>query len=163
MERLITSIMTPNAFPAYTDGDVLIVITPDQQYQLHSQTLRNNSDSFRELLTEDKAVVLASKAKKNGVKVRWRQQLKLRGEGDADAAEHVEGEEHASGVGRFVFRIRSSLRYSTLHNNHLLYALYQRFPVAYQTRTSIRKATLATNPPSARSTQTISTYPPTQK
>lgn len=110
MERLISSIMTPNAFPAYTDGDVLIVITPDQQYQLHSQTLRNNSDVFRELLTEDNAVVLASKAKKNGVTVRWRLELKLsgEGEGDVESAEQAEGEGQASEVGRFVLRVSSS-------------------------------------------------------
>lgn len=77
MDHLITSIMTKNDFPKYNDGDTLVVISPDQQYQLHAATLRNSSGYFRDELTEENAVQLAAKAKKNGIKIRWRLELDL--------------------------------------------------------------------------------------
>lgn len=103
MNHLITSIMTKNDFPQYSDGDVLIVLNPELQFQLHSLTLRTNSTFFREVLTDESGVVLAPKAKKNGVRIRWRVELQLP---SADGDDDGEGGE----AGKLKLRVRVLLQ-----------------------------------------------------
>jgi hypothetical protein len=62
-------------FPHYEDGDVAVIIAPVKTYQLHSGVLRRYSHYFSEVLGEDQAANLSSKAKKDGVTTRYRLQL----------------------------------------------------------------------------------------
>jgi hypothetical protein len=62
-------------FPNYGDGDVAIVVGPLKQYQLHSGVLRRNSLYFSDVLSEEAAANLSTKAKKDGVTIRYRLQL----------------------------------------------------------------------------------------
>lgn len=62
----------PSDFPHYHDGDVLVVLSANRYYQLHSQTLCLSSTYFRFVLTEDNAAQLSPAAKKAGAVVRWR-------------------------------------------------------------------------------------------
>ena len=59
-------------FPLFRDGDVRIVITGFRQYHLHSSILKEISPVMRELLSEDYAAKLSSKAIKKGVTTRHR-------------------------------------------------------------------------------------------
>ena len=59
-------------FPHFTDGDVLIIITPSRRYKLHSDILRRSSPTFTALLDQDAAVDLSRNAKKKGVTTRYR-------------------------------------------------------------------------------------------
>lgn len=102
MEGLIAKIMDKNDFPQYSDGDVLIVIRPGLQYQLHSHNLCSNSDVFQKLLTEDSAANLAPKIRKNGNKTRWRVELQL-------------PDEDEDGVGKLVIRVRPCPGICSLH------------------------------------------------
>ncbi|KFY99523.1 hypothetical protein V498_00674 [Pseudogymnoascus sp. VKM F-4517 (FW-2822)] len=52
-EEIIPPLTKPDGFPCFSDGDVLIILDPENlqyQYRLHSQILRNSS-VFRELLS----------------------------------------------------------------------------------------------------------------
>lgn len=62
-------------FPLYSDGDVAIIVAPAKTYQLHSNVLRTQSHFFAEVLNEDQAATLSSKARKDGVTIRYRYQL----------------------------------------------------------------------------------------
>ena len=62
-------------FPKFADGDVLIVLSSTRTYYLHSGVLRRNSTTFAKLLDESLAAVLSSKAKKEGVAIRFRLDL----------------------------------------------------------------------------------------
>lgn len=73
----MASIMKQDEFPKYSDADVLIIISPEQQYHLHANTLRSQSELFRNLLTPDTAARLSAKARKAGVQLRWRVELQL--------------------------------------------------------------------------------------
>jgi len=59
-------------FPHFTDGDVLIIVTPSRRYKLHSDILRRSSPTFMALLDQDAAVDLSRNAKKKGVTTRYR-------------------------------------------------------------------------------------------
>ena len=65
----------PSDFPHYSDGDVTIIVAPSKTYQLHSNVLRTQSHFFAEVLNEDKAATLSTKARKEGVTTRFRYQL----------------------------------------------------------------------------------------
>jgi hypothetical protein len=82
-------------FPMFDDGDVLVVLSANRQYQLHARTLRMHSDLFRRLLAEEHSTKLSSRAKKEGVKVQFRIELQL-------------PRDDAHGVGRFVLRVSSN-------------------------------------------------------
>jgi hypothetical protein len=62
-------------FPNYGDGDVAIVVTPQKTYQLHSGVLRRYSHYFADVLAEEAAANLSTKAKKDGITIRYRLQL----------------------------------------------------------------------------------------
>ncbi len=80
-------------FPKFVDGDVLINLSSSRTYYLHSGVLRRNSTILAKLLDDSHAAVLSSKAKKEGVTMRFR--LDLTG---------VSG----NAPGRFVKRVSSS-------------------------------------------------------
>ncbi|KAF2843216.1 hypothetical protein M501DRAFT_1028033 [Patellaria atrata CBS 101060] len=71
-------------FPNYRDGDVRIILSNTRKFQLHSDTLRNSCNLFRKLLTEDRAAPLSTKAKKDGVVVRYRLHMTERPPDDND-------------------------------------------------------------------------------
>lgn len=62
-------------FPNYDDGDVAIVVAPLKTYQLHSSVLRRYSHYFADVLGEEDAANLSTKAKKDGITTRYRLQL----------------------------------------------------------------------------------------
>lgn len=62
-------------FPNYGDGDVAIVVSPLKTYQLHSGVLRRYSNYFADVLSEEAAANLSTKAKKEGITIRYRLQL----------------------------------------------------------------------------------------
>ena len=62
-------------FPRFAGGDVLVAISLDKQYQLDSKTLSMYSSRLASLLTEDNAIKLSSKARKEGTRIRWRVEL----------------------------------------------------------------------------------------
>ncbi|TKA25308.1 hypothetical protein B0A50_06212 [Salinomyces thailandicus] len=61
-----------NNFPDFQDGDVRVIISGSRQYQLHSAILKSNSPVFAELLDDENAARLSSKAIKRGVRTRFR-------------------------------------------------------------------------------------------
>ena len=58
-------------YPRCNNGDVLIMLSPDKAFQLHSEILRRHSKFFREHL-KDGGATLSTTAKRNGEFVRWR-------------------------------------------------------------------------------------------
>ena len=66
-------------FPYFTDGDTYIVLSPSRQYHLHSRTLRMHSTLLNDMLTEDNAAQLSSKARKEGITMRYRVELDMPG------------------------------------------------------------------------------------
>ena len=58
-------------FLQFQDGDVLVVITATKTFQLHASTLRRTSRVFEELLTEEHGAILSSKARKEGITIRY--------------------------------------------------------------------------------------------
>ena len=74
-----------NKFPNFRDGDVLVVISPRNTYQLHARTLRLHSPIFARMLSEENAAQLGSRAKKEGITTRWRIDLKLPPESASEA------------------------------------------------------------------------------
>lgn len=68
----ITIIIIMNNFPDFQDGDVRVIISGSRQYQLHSAILKSNSPVFAELLDDENAARLSSKAIKRGVRTRFR-------------------------------------------------------------------------------------------
>lgn len=64
-------------FPVFHDGDVLIKLSDVRYFQLHSVTLRENSDFFKLALTEEKAAQLNRKAIRDGIIVRYRFEYQL--------------------------------------------------------------------------------------
>lgn len=63
--------MNHNRFPHYTDGDVLIILSKEYVYQLHSSELCRKSKFFCDRLTGQGAV-LSEEAKRKGETIRWR-------------------------------------------------------------------------------------------
>ena len=59
-------------FPNFHDADVKIIISGSRQYTLHSNILKEISPVMRELLADEYAAKLTSKAIKKGVTVRNR-------------------------------------------------------------------------------------------
>jgi len=88
-------------FPNYKDGDVLLVLSQTRHYQLHSRTLRMHSKFFKDMLTDEKAAQLNSKARKEGNCVRYRLELELNSDDE-------------QGVGQFAMRV-SILRHPQLY------------------------------------------------
>jgi len=66
--------MTGSIFPKFSDGD-LIVYTSGRAYQLHANVFRRASPKFSRLLAEENGAILAPRAKKEGVTVRYRLDL----------------------------------------------------------------------------------------
>lgn len=58
-------------FPIFKDGDVYIVITAGQVYQLHAVVLRRSSKTLASLLTESRAADPSPKNKGDGKAVRY--------------------------------------------------------------------------------------------
>lgn len=67
--------------PTFSDGDVIVVLSPTRKYQLHSRTLRMNSTLFDELLAEE-GVTLHTKARAQGLVIRYRLELRIGYEDD---------------------------------------------------------------------------------
>ncbi|KAL2003981.1 hypothetical protein VTN02DRAFT_1277 [Thermoascus thermophilus] len=67
--------LNTSSFPIFNDGDVRLIIPPDNIYQLHSTVLKRSSGFFAGALTESNAAKLHSKAKKFGVTVRFQLHL----------------------------------------------------------------------------------------
>ena len=61
-----------SVFPRFADGDVVIAINTGRVYQLHSGTLRRHSTFFTQKLLEGHAAQLSTKARKEGVVIRFR-------------------------------------------------------------------------------------------
>lgn len=59
-------------FPKFHDGDVMIVLSGGRVYQLHASVLRHSSELFARLLLEEYGVILSSRAKKEGMTIRYR-------------------------------------------------------------------------------------------
>ena len=59
-------------FPKFHDGDVMIVLSGGRVYQLHANILRHSSELFARLLPEEHGVTLSSKAKREGMTIRYR-------------------------------------------------------------------------------------------
>ncbi|KAI9713689.1 MAG: hypothetical protein M1828_001378 [Chrysothrix sp. TS-e1954] len=66
-----------NRFPHFSDGDVLVVLSPSNTYHLHARTLRLHSTTFEHMLSDENAARLNNRARRDGVTVRWRVDLKL--------------------------------------------------------------------------------------
>jgi len=62
-------------FPMFSDGDLIVYTTGGRGYQLHAGVFRRASSMFAQLLAEEKGALLATKAKKEGVTVRYRLDL----------------------------------------------------------------------------------------
>lgn len=69
-----------NDFPHYTDGDVVILITPSRRYVLHSAILRRCSPTLVALLEEEPAVELSKLARKKGI-AKYRLHLTVNADG----------------------------------------------------------------------------------
>ena len=63
-----------NYWPQFSDGDVLIIISGSRQYQLHSTMLKyaSKNNLMKELLSDQNAARLTSKAIKRGAVIRYR-------------------------------------------------------------------------------------------
>lgn len=67
---LIDAMASNASFPMFPDGDVKVVVNPDQQYQLHSNVLKHASPILRSLLADKYAAQLGKKAQRDGIVVR---------------------------------------------------------------------------------------------
>ncbi|KAF4542656.1 uncharacterized protein LTHEOB_7386 [Lasiodiplodia theobromae] len=65
----------PDTFPAFSNGDVEIVLTPAQKLKLHADVLRGGSSKLSELLAIEHAAILNKKALSEGTSVRHRLEL----------------------------------------------------------------------------------------
>ncbi|KAK3081162.1 hypothetical protein LTS18_009588, partial [Coniosporium uncinatum] len=89
-------------FPHCSDGDVMIVLAPGRFFQLHSDVLKRSSGFFQEVLTEENAIYLSEKAKRQGVCIRYRLELVERPSDDSMSAgvlELVELDNNARVIG----------------------------------------------------------------
>ena len=59
-------------FPKFVDGDLQVTLPGGRIYQLHAGVFRRSSKLFSTLLAEDLGAVLSTKAKKEGVMIRYR-------------------------------------------------------------------------------------------
>ena len=71
--------MSHSRFPRFDDGDVVIGLPGGRLYLLHTAVLRRNSAYFSDLLDEDLGAKLTTKARKEGVNVRYRVDLIIDG------------------------------------------------------------------------------------
>ncbi len=62
-------------FPTFSDADVVINLGGGRIYHLHASVLRRNSTVFAEKLTEEKGAALSSRAKKEGITLRYSAEL----------------------------------------------------------------------------------------
>lgn len=58
--------------PRFDDGDVLILLSNDHVYQLHSSTLIQNSEYFRHIITDGTSTQLGTRARRGRHVIRWR-------------------------------------------------------------------------------------------
>ncbi|KAK5110596.1 hypothetical protein LTR85_000973 [Meristemomyces frigidus] len=86
----VFSMADPQAseFPQFKDADVRIVISGSRQYQLHSSILKSISPTMKELLADQWAAKLNSKAIKRGVTGKCRL-LMVENEEEADKISHL--------------------------------------------------------------------------
>lgn len=66
-----------NSFPHFADGDVLIVLNNSLHCRLHSQVLANNSEIFRDMLSDATATKLTKASHTEISRVRWRFHLEI--------------------------------------------------------------------------------------
>lgn len=64
--------MAATGFPTFQDGDVKIIISGSRQYMLHSSILKSVSPRLQDMLKDEHAANLSSKAIKRGVTARYR-------------------------------------------------------------------------------------------
>lgn len=64
-----------SSFPMFSDGDVMLVISPEHLYRLHSSVLKRCSGFFASVLTESRAAKLATQAMRAGNTLRFYLQL----------------------------------------------------------------------------------------
>ncbi|KAI9695887.1 MAG: hypothetical protein M1836_006004 [Candelina mexicana] len=75
ISNMLNPAVKTSKFPHFDDADVVIHLGGGRLYHLHASVLRRNSTFFAEHLTEENGAVLSSKAKKEGVTVRYRVEL----------------------------------------------------------------------------------------
>ncbi|KAI9802598.1 MAG: hypothetical protein M1833_001672 [Piccolia ochrophora] len=66
------AVEAPSTFPSFSDGDVIIIVSAEHQYRLHSNVLRLSSTTFDKLLNKERASALTPKQKKEGQMVQYR-------------------------------------------------------------------------------------------
>lgn len=76
-------------YPRCNNGDVLIMLSPDKEFQLHAEMLRRHSKFFRDRLS-DGGATLSSSAKRSGETVRWRFDMVQRPSDGEDGAGTIE-------------------------------------------------------------------------
>lgn len=94
----------------YEDADVLIVLSRNHIYKLHSNIIRRSAPILGNLLTEDTAAQLTGRARNKGATLRWRINL------DVEVNEHRNSTDcyFAPGVSRFLLPVLSfASRYLT--------------------------------------------------
>ena len=100
--------MSYSKFPRFGDGDVIIGLPSGRLYLLHVAVLRRSSEYFSKLLAEDLGAKLTPRAKREGVTVRYRIDLFVRG----SATSHDNT--------RFILKVKSPKTFSTLLNKPLV-------------------------------------------
>jgi hypothetical protein len=63
-------------FPMCRDGDVLITLSTSHRMQLHSEILKRHSTLFSANILDHNYIGLSNAAKKRGITIRWRFDLK---------------------------------------------------------------------------------------
>ena len=71
----MTSQEDQSQFPKFADGDVFIHLSAGRVYALHAGVLRRNSTRLAELLDDANGANLSTRAKKEGITIRFRLDL----------------------------------------------------------------------------------------
>ena len=61
-----------SVFPTFSDGDVLICLSPTVTYKLHSSILRQHSRLLRDMLQKEAATKLSAQSRREGVAIQYR-------------------------------------------------------------------------------------------